>query len=103
MHNWDTGILQRSQPVSHKAEGGGYTMNYNENPVHTRGDKNVFCPYYDNCLDHAVELHWECWTCQHCQHNRKAFVEEVMFLTKDPDPYYSFSPYFHKKAAHILL
>jgi len=77
-------------------------MNHNGNPVHTKGDKNVFCPYYDNCLDHAVELHWEYWTCLHCQHKQKeTFVQDALLLTKDADPYYSFSPYLYKKAANM--
>jgi len=79
-------------------------MNNNENPVHTRGDKNVFCPYYGNCLDYAVELHWEYWTCLHCQHKQnETFVEDALLLTEDTDPYYSFSPYFYKKAANMNL
>ncbi|MGD9082537.1 MAG: hypothetical protein PVJ50_06795 [Desulfobacterales bacterium] len=79
-------------------------MNHNENPVHTKGDKNVFCPYYGNCLDYAVELQWQYWTCLHCQHKQKeTFVEDALLLAKDPDPHYSFSPHFYKKATNILL
>jgi len=83
---------------------GGQAMNHNENPVRTRGHKNVFCPYYGNCLDYAVELHWEYWTCLHCQHNQnETFVEDALLLARDTDPYYSFSSYFHKKAATMNL
>lgn len=79
-------------------------MDHNENPIHTKGDKNVFCPYYSSCLDYAVELRWEYWTCLHCQYKQKeTFVEDVLLLAKDTDPYYSFSPYLYKKAANILL
>ena len=77
-------------------------MNHNENPVHTRGDKNVFCPYYDNCLNHAVKLHWQRWSCMHCEHKQKqTFVQDALLLAKDPDPYYSFSPYFYKKTTSM--
>jgi hypothetical protein len=83
---------------------GAETMNHNENPVHTRGDKNVFCPYYGNCLDYAVELHWEYWSCLSCQHKQnEIFIEDALLLTKDADPYYSFSPNFYKKAANMNL
>ena len=83
---------------------GDETMNHNENPVHTKGDKNVFCPYYGNCLDYAVELHWEYWSCLSCQHKQnEIFIEDALLLTKDADPYYSFSPNFYKKAANMNL
>jgi hypothetical protein len=79
-------------------------MNHNENPVNTRGDKNVFCPYYGNCLDYAVELHWEYWTCLHCEHKQKEiFVQDALLLTKDPDTFYSFSSFFNKKMANMNL
>ena len=79
-------------------------MNNNENPVHTKGDKNVFCPYYGNCLDYAVQLHWEYWTCLYCQHKKKkTFVEDALLLTKDPDPFYSFSSSFYKKLSNMDL
>jgi hypothetical protein len=51
-----------------------------------------------------VELRWDYWTCLHCQHNQKeTFVQDALLLAQDPDPYYSFSPCFHKKAANINL
>ena len=79
-------------------------MNNNENPVHTKGDKNVFCPYYGNCLDYAVELQWEYWTCLHCQHKQKEiFVEDALVLTRDPDPFYSFSSFCYKKLGNMDL
>jgi len=28
--------------------------------------KNAFCPYYDRCLDLAVEENWSQFTCQGC-------------------------------------
>ncbi|MFZ5470311.1 MAG: hypothetical protein ACOZIN_12820 [Myxococcota bacterium] len=28
--------------------------------------RNVFCPFYDSCLDVAVRRGWSDWTCNHC-------------------------------------
>ena len=31
------------------------------NPLRTTGDRNVFCPFYNGCLDQAVKQPWEDW------------------------------------------
>ena len=33
-----------------------------------RGVRNVVCPYYDQCLDHACQSNWRGWTCKECGH-----------------------------------
>ncbi len=43
-------------------------MEKNQNPVNSKGKKNVFCPYYRNCLDHAAKNYWEFWSCFECSH-----------------------------------
>jgi len=78
------------------------TMDNNQNPVHTKGDRNVFCPYYRNCLDYAVELQWEYWACLDCQHTQKEMlVTDVLLLPVDTDPYYSLSPSLYRQTAII--
>ena len=37
-------------------------------PLQRRGERNVFCPFYDRCLNHAVKESWEYWDCSDCQH-----------------------------------
>jgi hypothetical protein len=37
-------------------------------PIRKKGEKNVFCPYYKDCLNHAAKLHWENWDCSECPH-----------------------------------
>ena len=77
-------------------------MDNNQNPVHTKGDRNVFCPYYRNCLDYAVELQWEYWACLDCQHTQKEMlVTDVLLLPVDTDPYYSLSPSLYRQTAII--
>jgi hypothetical protein len=31
------------------------------------GQRNLFCTYYDGCLDEAVRKGWNSWTCQSCR------------------------------------
>ncbi len=37
-------------------------------PVCQSGSKNVFCPYYERCLDYAAEKNWGYWNCSVCPH-----------------------------------
>ena len=37
------------------------------NPMNRQGEKNIFCPEYDSCLDFAVESRWESWDCGECK------------------------------------
>jgi hypothetical protein len=30
------------------------------------GHRNLFCHYYDACLDEAVKKGWNSWTCTRC-------------------------------------
>ena len=79
-------------------------MDHDQNPVHTKGDRNVFCPYYRSCLDYAVELQCEYWACLDCQHTQKeVLVTDVLLLPVDADPYYSVPMSFHKRAVNISL
>ena len=79
-------------------------MGHNQNPVYTKGDRNVFCPYYRSCLDYAVELQWKYWACLDCQHTQKeVLVTDVLLLPVDADPYYSVPMSFHKRAVKTSL
>lgn len=31
------------------------------------GHRNLFCSFYDGCLDEAVKHGWNSWTCVRCQ------------------------------------
>ena len=43
-------------------------MDQNRNPICKSGSRNVFCPYYGDCLDHAAKLYWQHWDCSECPH-----------------------------------
>jgi hypothetical protein len=46
-------------------------------PLRREGNRNDFCPFYNDCLDHAVRESWEQWTCLECsqQFNQEARPE----------------------------
>jgi hypothetical protein len=74
-------------------------MDKNPNPIHNNGSRNLFCPYYGDCLDHAAKLHWEAWACFDCYH--KMLTEagaEGPFSSGDTTPYYRISPEIHLHA-----
>ncbi len=39
-----------------------------QNPIYKKGERNIFCPHYSNCLDHAIHKSWEFWACFECRH-----------------------------------
>lgn len=36
------------------------------NPIPAKGERNIHCPYYDSCLDYAVQDWWDSWNCSQC-------------------------------------
>lgn len=79
-------------------------MEKDKNPIHNKGYRNVFCPYYRSCLDHASKHYWECWTCFDCRHKQEQkSPTDVMLSPKCADPYYSVSPSLCRKKRNTLL
>jgi len=73
-----------------------------QNPIHNQGYRNVFCPYYRNCLDHAAKLYWECWSCLECHHKQNQNSVLDVMLSQDGDyPYYSLSPSIYDKVKNF--
>ena len=62
-----------------------------ENPKQTQknGDRNVFCPHYGHCLDHAVKYSWDDWDCGECmfRSTRESYVDAERSCG-DTFPYY---------------
>ena len=74
-----------------------------QNPVHTKGNRNVFCPFYKDCLNHAAKHYWGYWACLECRHKQKYnLVTEVLLSQRDDYPYYSISTSLNKKMNNIL-
>jgi len=39
------------------------------------GQRNLFCTFYDDCLDEAVKQGWNSWCCTRCELSAGASVE----------------------------
>jgi len=79
-------------------------MDQNQNPVQTKGNRNVFCPYYRDCLDHAIKSCWDYWACFECQYKQKQMLSvDVLFSSVSTEPYYSLSPSLFEKVRNFSL
>ena len=58
-------------------------MDERAKPIPGRGERNIYCPYYGDCLDSAVDLSWQSWNCSECQHKmtRQAVAERDYLMT----------------------
>lgn len=64
-------------------------MNLNAKPVCDYGDRNIFCPYYDDCLDYVVDCDWEAWNCASCPYNQLRYpIIETEGTIDHEIPYY---------------
>lgn len=73
-------------------------MDLNPNPIRRNGTRNIFCPYYGGCLNHAAKLHWESWACFNCHHQlMKESGIEGPFSSSDSTPYYTVSAEIYRK------
>lgn len=52
-------------------------METNMNPARNKGERNIFCPFYSDCLNTAIRKQWSDWNCASCDHraNREAEPE----------------------------
>jgi len=50
------------------------------NPVPVNGERNIFCPHYCDCLDHASKNHWEYWACQDCPHKQETEPPNLLLM-----------------------
>jgi hypothetical protein len=79
-------------------------MDENRNPLYMKGNRNVFCPYYSECLNHAAKRHWAYWTCFECQYEKEQkFSADVRLFAVSDVPYYSLSPSLYAKVKNHSL
>jgi len=64
-------------------------MNKVCNPLQRMGERNVFCPLYNGCLNHAVKESWQYWTCGDCRNklNQGAMPEMRLMATDSVEHY----------------
>ncbi|MFC1788712.1 hypothetical protein ACFLZE_02210 [Thermodesulfobacteriota bacterium] len=79
-------------------------MKKSRSPVHAKGYRNVFCPHYRNCLDHASKKYWNYWTCADCQYKcDQESVADVLASRESTNPYYSISPAINGKLKNVSI
>ena len=59
------------------------------NPIPAKGERNIYCPYYDNCLDYAVQDWWDSWNCSQCPYRfiKKSLGERDLDIDEDEPDY----------------
>ena len=74
---------------SKNAEQREAVMKLRRKPVHKSGNRNMYCPHYDKCLDHAVERRWKYWSCSGCPYEVTQQLRQSEIPTvHDTDVYY---------------
>lgn len=63
-------------------------MDLTPNPIHKIGERNLYCPNYAGCLDHAVDERWSSWDCSECSCKSKRESMGDVYTVPDPDPFY---------------
>jgi hypothetical protein len=66
-------------------------MDQKANPMPKQGERNIYCPYYNDCLDYAVRASWQTWDCSQCLH--KLIKESITeYELNNTEPYYDLPP-----------
>lgn len=60
------------------------------NPVNQKGERNIWCEHYDECLDTAATNRWKGFDCSLCKHrSNKAMRTQVLLRNKNQDDAHS--------------
>lgn len=80
-------------------------MSKKTNPVYVKGERNIFCPLYRECLDHARKNHWEFWACHDCDFKKKtkSVNDAVLSSPQNADLYHSISPSLFSKRKEFSI
>ena len=69
------------------------------NPKHEKGDRNVFCPHYGDCLDYAIEVSWQYWNCGDCRERaNQAGMPDFQFRSNDAIDFFDMPLEIHRGA-----
>ncbi len=52
----------------------------NCNPTPKKGSRNVYCPYYSDCLDKVIQQSWAVWHCHRCEERSNQGARPEMLL-----------------------
>jgi hypothetical protein len=63
------------------------------NPIPKRGNRNLCCSHYRECLNQAVSLQWDSFACIECYLELTPGIKPERFMTSgDTTPYFTLSP-----------
>jgi hypothetical protein len=64
-------------------------MDHKCRPAQRRGERNILCVHYNDCLDYVIRNAWESWDCGDCchRHNQEA-RPEMRFVANEEVAYY---------------
>lgn len=60
------------------------------------GQKNIFCPNYNECLDYAAKRLWPAFDCSQCKYKEDIKPLNIMVSVNDDSPY-RISPDIYRK------
>ncbi|MGM0384177.1 MAG: hypothetical protein ACQEQO_11885 [Thermodesulfobacteriota bacterium] len=61
-------------------------------PTPKKGERNIYCPFYSDCLDHAIKHFWRYWSCPQCPYRKITSFYEVEYSANSELIDYEFSP-----------
>lgn len=61
-------LKKAESPFVPQSNRGSLATNTERNPVRRQGNRNIFCPFYRECLDDAIKKSWQDWDCGNCPH-----------------------------------
>jgi hypothetical protein len=67
-------------------------MDQQARPINKRGERNIYCPHYKDCLDYAVECSWPSWNCSECPYKTVQTMPECELEINNEDLPYVISP-----------
>jgi hypothetical protein len=68
-------------------------MDRKANPIPKPGERNVCCPFYNDCLDCALKGSWQTWNCAQCPHKlMRQSITEWEYQINDTYPCYDLPP-----------
>ncbi len=64
-------------------------------PHQQKGERNLFCDHYSDCLDYVIQKGWPDWDCTRCVYKRTYYDKPIVFHTDtDTFDYHALSPDF---------
>ncbi len=70
------------------------------NPYQQKGERNLFCNHYSNCLDYVIQKDWPNWDCTQCVYKRSDYEKPIVINTGgDSFDYHDLSPEFDHRDA----